>query len=73
MKGRTARAIHRLKQSSDFKEIMEHLKSEQEIFLKTIVTTKDEVTMVRTQGTLQFLNGLLDDIENSELIGKRSD
>ena len=70
MKATTARAIQRLKQSSDFTTLIDYLSEEREVSITTLTNTSDDVIVRRQQGTIQFLNKLLADINESGVIAR---
>ncbi len=71
MKGRTARAIERLKHSTDFKELTDYLESELDICNTILRKSKDNVVLFRSQGLAQHLTQLLADIDESATIARQ--
>lgn len=71
MKGRTARAIQRLKQSPDFKDLVEYLTEELDISKQTLVILNDRDKLLRVQGEARSLTKLLKAIAEADLISKK--
>lgn len=73
MKGRTARAIQKLKHSPDFKELTDYLNEELEISKKTLVKAESDAILRREQGTARWLTRFIKDVNESHLIAKTQD
>ena len=73
MKGRTARAIQRLKHSPDFKEITDYLADELDSCKKSLVIAREDDFFRQEQGTARWLTKFIKDINESDLIAKTKD
>ena len=73
MKGRTARAIQKLKHSPDFKELTDYLNEELEISKRTLVKAETDTVLRREQGTARWLTRFIKDVNESNLIAKSQD
>lgn len=70
MKGRTARAIQRLKHSPEFKEVTDYLAFELGMSKETLVKAESENLMRQEQGIARWLTKFIKDINESDLISK---